>query len=61
VLVAATLAAVAVPVLLAAIGVSVAVCLAVLTAAPLVTIVGYETVGHRHQDEALAAMRGNSR
>ena len=32
---------------------SVALCLLVLTLAPAVTIVGYETVGHRHMAEAL--------
>jgi low temperature requirement protein LtrA len=37
------------PVLLAAVGVSMAVCLVVLMLAPAVTVVGYETVGHRHQ------------
>jgi hypothetical protein len=37
------------PVLLAAAGVSMAVCLVVLMLAPAVTVVGYETVGHRHQ------------
>ncbi len=38
---------------LAAAGVSMAVCLVVLTAAPAVTIVGYETLGHRHMADAL--------
>ena len=32
-------------------------CLLVLTLAPLVTVVGYETVGHRHQRAMLAAWR----
>ncbi|HTE65356.1 MAG TPA: low temperature requirement protein A, partial [Candidatus Binatia bacterium] len=35
-------------VLLASIGVPMAVCLVVLMLAPLVTVVGYETIGHRH-------------
>jgi hypothetical protein len=30
-----------------------AVCLVVLMLAPLVTVVGYETVGHRHLTAAL--------
>jgi hypothetical protein len=30
-----------------------AICLVVLTAAPAVTIVGYETLGHRHMADAL--------
>lgn len=42
-----------VPVLLAAAGVSMAVCLVVLMLAPVVTVVGYETVGHRHQAAVL--------
>src|SRR5262249_11718034 len=38
---------------LAAVGVTVAVCLLVLALAPVVTVVGYERVGHRHIAEAL--------
>jgi low temperature requirement protein LtrA len=49
-----TAAALALPVILAAQGVSMAVCLVVLTAAPLVSVVGYETLGHRHQTTELA-------
>jgi low temperature requirement protein LtrA len=44
-------------VVLAAVGASVAVCLIVLMFAPVVTVLGYETLGHRHVAEALAAMR----
>ncbi|HEY6889189.1 MAG TPA: low temperature requirement protein A [Solirubrobacter sp.] len=40
-------------VVLAAADVSVAICLLVLTLVPTVTIVGYETVGHRHVARAL--------
>ena len=40
-------------VLLAAAGVDVALCLVVLMLVPVVTVVGYETVGHRHQAEVL--------
>lgn len=40
-------------VVLAAAGVPMAVCLTVLMLAPLVTVVGYETVGHRHLQSAL--------
>ena len=32
---------------------SVAVCLVVLALAPAVTVVGYETLGHRHMADAL--------
>ncbi|MGC4043917.1 MAG: low temperature requirement protein A [Armatimonas sp.] len=35
-------------------GVSMAICLIVLMLAPVVTVVGYETQGHRHQAQALA-------
>jgi low temperature requirement protein LtrA len=40
-------------VLLAAAGVSVAVCLLIVALAPAVTVVGYETLGHRHIADAL--------
>jgi low temperature requirement protein LtrA len=48
-----TVAVLALVVVLAVAGVSMAICLLVLTLAPVVTIVGYETVGHRHMREAL--------
>jgi hypothetical protein len=38
---------------LAAIGVSMAVCLVVLALVPAVTVVGYESLGHRHVTDAL--------
>ena len=41
-------------VLLATWGLPMSVCLVVLMLAPLVTVIGYETVGHRHQAEVLA-------
>ena len=40
-------------VVLATAGASVTVCLLVLMLAPVVTVVGYETLGHRHMAEAL--------
>jgi low temperature requirement protein LtrA len=40
-------------VVLAAAGVTMSVCLIVLALAPVVTIVGYETLGHRHMADAL--------
>ncbi|HJT92762.1 MAG TPA: low temperature requirement protein A [Mycobacterium sp.] len=39
---------------LAAAGISMANCLLVVTLAPMVTVVGYELLGHRHAAEALA-------
>jgi hypothetical protein len=38
---------------LAAAGASIATCLVVLALAPAVTVVGYETLGHRHLADAL--------
>jgi hypothetical protein len=56
-LLAGTAAVLVLSVVLAAAGVGVSTCLAVLMFAPLVTVVGYETLGHRHVEEALARMR----
>ena len=47
-LLAGTAVFVVVPVLMAAVGVSMAVCLVALMLAPAVSVVGFETVGHRH-------------
>jgi low temperature requirement protein LtrA len=47
-LLAVTAVFVVVPVLMAAVGVSMAVCLVLLMLAPAVSVVGFETVGHRH-------------
>jgi low temperature requirement protein LtrA len=52
-LLAGTAVFVVVPVLMAAVGVSMAVCLVVLMLAPAVTVVGFETVGHRHTADLL--------
>ena len=52
-LLAASLAPIAAAVLLAAAGVSMAVCLVVLMLGPLVSVVGFEAVGHRQQAAAL--------
>jgi low temperature requirement protein LtrA len=52
-LLAGTAAILALAVLLASGGLPMAVCLVVLMLAPLVTVVGYETVGHRHLTAAL--------
>jgi low temperature requirement protein LtrA len=43
---------------LAASGISMANCLLVVTLAPLVTVVGYETLGHRHAAEAIERSLG---
>ena len=50
----ATAAVVAVAVIAALSGISMAVCLVVLMLAPVVTVVGYEVRGFRHQAESLA-------
>jgi low temperature requirement protein LtrA len=44
----------AVAVALAAAGVTMAVCLVVVMLAPVVTVVGFEVVGHRHAEEAFS-------
>ena len=49
----ATAGVVAVTVIAALSGVSVAVCLVILMLAPVVTVVGYEVQGYRHQAESL--------
>ena len=48
-----TAAVLALAVLLASVGLPMAVCLVVVMLAPFVTVVGYETLGHRHLDAAL--------
>jgi low temperature requirement protein LtrA len=45
-------------VLMAAAGVPLVWCLVVLATTPWVTVVGYETVGHRHGEQVLARARG---
>jgi low temperature requirement protein LtrA len=52
-LLAGTAALVGLSIVLAAAGTSVAVCLLVLALAPAVTVVGFETLGHRHLRDAL--------
>jgi low temperature requirement protein LtrA len=53
VLLVGTMAVLVLGVLLASIGVAMAVCLVVLMLAPLVAVVGFETIGHRHMVIAL--------
>ncbi len=57
-LVAGTVAALVVPVVMAADGVDVTWCLLVLSLAPWVTVVGYETRGYRHNAEVLERLGG---
>jgi low temperature requirement protein LtrA len=52
-LLAGTAAILILSVVLAAAGASIATCLVVLALAPAVTVVGYETLGHRHLADAL--------
>ena len=56
-LVVGTVVALVVPVAMAANGVEVTWCLLVLSLAPWVTVVGYETHGYRHSAEVLEALR----
>jgi low temperature requirement protein LtrA len=53
-----TAAVLGVAVWLAAEGISMANCLLVVTLAPMVTVVGYETLGHRHAADAVARNLG---
>lgn len=55
-----TAAVLVLAVVLAAAGVPMTICLIVLMLAPVVTVVGYETVGHRHQAEAIAQALGRT-
>lgn len=55
-LVSLTIAVLLTAVLLAAAGVSIALCLLVVMLAPFVTVIGYETVGHRHQHKMLQGL-----
>jgi low temperature requirement protein LtrA len=52
-LIAGTAAIIGLSIVLAAAGVNVPLCLVVLALAPMVTVVGYETLGHRHVADAL--------
>ncbi len=52
-LISLTLAVLLAAVLLSVAGAAIAVCLLVLMLAPFVTVIGYETVGHRHQQGML--------
>lgn len=49
-----TIAVMVIAILAAALGASMPVCLCILMFAPVVTVVGYEWKGHRHQAESLA-------
>jgi low temperature requirement protein LtrA len=60
VLLALTAVVLAVAVWLAHSGFSMANCLLVVTLAPVVSVVGYELVGHRHTERAIAECRGEA-
>ncbi|MFD9502792.1 low temperature requirement protein A [Streptomyces sp. NPDC060035] len=55
-LISLTLAVLLAAVLLSAAGVAIAVCLLIVMLAPYVTVIGYETIGHRHQQQMLKAL-----
>jgi low temperature requirement protein LtrA len=52
-LLAGTAAVLVLAILLATVGAPMAVCLVVLMLAPLVTVIGYETIGHQHMHVAI--------
>jgi low temperature requirement protein LtrA len=56
-LMAVTVVLLVAPVVLAAGGVGLITCLLILSLVPWVTVLGYETVGHRHNAEVLASLR----
>ncbi|GGV70816.1 membrane protein [Streptomyces longisporoflavus] len=60
-LISLTLAVLLAAVLLAVAGVAIAVCLLVVMLAPFVTVLGYETVGHRHQQQMLQHLAAEDR
>ena len=55
-LISLTLAVLLAAVLLSAAGVAIAACLLIVMLAPFVTVVGYETIGHRHQRKMLEGL-----
>ena len=55
-LVAGLVALLAAAVVVAAAGGSLGICLVLVTLSPIVVVVGYETVGHRHEEELLDRM-----
>jgi low temperature requirement protein LtrA len=55
-LISLTLAVLLVAVLLSAAGVAIAACLLIVMLAPFVTVIGYETIGHRHQRQMLEGL-----
>jgi uncharacterized membrane protein YdbT with pleckstrin-like domain len=57
ILLAGTAAMLVAAVVLAEQGVSLAWCLVVVALAPMVTIVGYEAIGHRHLQDHLSKLR----
>jgi low temperature requirement protein LtrA len=56
-LLAGSAAVLALAVVLAVVGVNIAICLLVVMFTPIVTVLGYETLGHRHVQDALQRMR----
>jgi low temperature requirement protein LtrA len=59
-LVVAAVLALLASILVSAAGASMAVSLSLIVLAPVIVIVGYETIGHRHQADALDAMAASS-
>jgi low temperature requirement protein LtrA len=55
---AGTLLMLALAIVLATNGASIGLCLVIVTLAPAITVVGYETIGHRHQASRMARLLG---
>jgi hypothetical protein len=58
-LVAGTVALLALSVVLVGLGMTMGVSLLIAAAAPLVTVIGYETLGYRHEEAALQRVLGS--
>lgn len=57
-LIALTLAVLAAAAVMSAVSVPIAICLLVVMLAPYITVIGYETIGHHHQQQMLKDLRG---
>lgn len=57
ILLVATAAVLVLAVILGSAGVSIGICLVVVALAPMVTVIGYETLGHRHMTQHLERLR----
>jgi low temperature requirement protein LtrA len=57
-LISASIAVLVLTVTLAAVGTPIGACLLLITAAPAISIIGFETIGHRHHEQLLTRVLG---